>query len=41
MDEETKVKDNLVYKSVRESVMDRIDPVEAFNAWNLSMVCGP
>lgn len=25
----------------RGQVMDRIDPVEAFNAWNLSMVCGP
>ena len=21
--------------------MDKIDPLEAFNAWNLSMVCGP
>ena len=27
--------------AVRDSVMDKIDPLEAFNAWNLSMVCGP
>ena len=28
-------------ESVRACIMDKIDPLEAFNAWNLSMVCGP
>ena len=28
-------------EQVRACIMDRIDPVEAFNAWNLSLVCGP
>ena len=27
--------------SARQDVMDRIDPIESFNAWNLSMVCIP
>lgn len=27
--------------SARRDVMDRIDPISSFNAWNLSMICGP
>lgn len=27
--------------SARQDVMDRIDPIDSFNAWNLSMVCNP
>ena len=27
--------------SARQDVMDKIDPIDSFNAWNLSMVCGP
>ena len=27
--------------SARQEVMDKIDPIDSFNAWNLSIVCGP
>lgn len=27
--------------TVRKDVMHLIDPIEAFNAYNLSMACGP
>jgi len=27
--------------SVRGEVMDKIDPIKAFNAWNLSIYCAP
>ncbi len=27
--------------NTRGYLMEKIDPVQAFNAWNLSMVCGP
>lgn len=33
--------DKKLKQDVRERVMDKIDPVAAFNAWNMSIVCGP
>lgn len=27
--------------TARQDAIDRIDPIQSFNAWNLSSVCGP
>ena len=37
---ETRAEEQM-YQSVRADVMDKIEPVAAFNAWNLSIICNP
>ena len=33
--------ENIDNAATRDDAIERIDPIQSFNAWNLSTICGP